>query len=96
MSINVEDGLLTALGYEQVTGLSTAKALTVPSGARYALLQAEGKNIRWRDDGTAPTSTVGMVLTAGDPGFWYNGDALAALSFVEVESTAVLNVSYYK
>ena len=87
------DGLLTPKGYEQVTGLSTAQSLSVPANSRVALLQAQDQDIRWRDDGTAPTSTVGMVLAAGDS-LWYTSD-LSALQFIQVTPTATLNVSYY-
>lgn len=81
------------LGYEQITGLSTAKALTVPTGARKAQIQAEDQDVRYRDDGTDPTATVGMVLASGAD-LWYEGD-LDALSFIEATTGATLNVSYY-
>jgi hypothetical protein len=59
-----------------------------------ALLQATGQNIRWTDDGTTPTATVGMLLYAGGDPYPFTGD-LAALKFIQVAATAVLNVSYY-
>jgi hypothetical protein len=90
----VVDGNLTPLGYEKITGLSAVKALTVPTGARVALLQAEGQNVRWRDDGVNPTATDGMLLkTTADR--WYTGD-LAALRLVETAASATVMVSYYR
>lgn len=80
-------------GYQQITSLSSAAGLTVPEGAKYALIQAESKDVRWRDDGTAPTGSVGMVLTAGG-GMWYDGD-LSALLFIQTAASAKLNVLYY-
>lgn len=85
--------ILKSLGYEQNTTLNTAKALTVPGGAQRALIQATGQNVRWRDDGTDPTATVGMQLAAGDSLF-YTAD-LSALKVIEEAASAKLNVTYY-
>ena len=81
------------LGYQQVTGLSSAKALTPPAGANFAVINPETKSVRWRDDGTNPTGSVGMLIAA-DGEFTYQGD-LAAIKFIETAVSAVLNVSYY-
>ena len=83
-----------SLGYQQVTSLSSAASLTVPAGAGLALLQVTGQNVRWRDDGTDPTTTVGMVLTSGGDPFPYSGD-LSKIKFIEVTASAVLNVTYF-
>lgn len=89
----VARGGLTALGYQQITSLSSSAALTVPSGATIAVVQAEGADVRWRDDGTAPTATVGMLLPAGAE-LRYTG-ALAALRLIQASAGATVNVSYY-
>jgi len=80
-------------GYQQITALSSAAALTVPDEARIALVQAESKSVRWRDDGTNPTTSVGMVLDAGAV-LLYDG-SLSALRFIETAASAKLNISYY-
>ena len=84
------------LGYQQITSLVTATGLTVPDGAFYAFIVPEGTNsvCRWRDDGTDPTSTVGMPLPSGTP-FDYAGK-LASIKFIDATSTTILNVSYYR
>lgn len=87
-------GNMTPTGYEQITSLSTVQVLTIPSGSQLALLQAESQDVRWRDDGTAPGTTVGMILATGIP-LLYNGD-LSALKFKETTASGKLNVSYYK
>lgn len=84
----------TCKGYQQITSLSSAVGLDIPVGAIMALLQAETQDVRWRDDGTDPTGSVGMVLKAGDPPFVYMGD-LAAITFIEATASAKLNVTYY-
>lgn len=89
----------SCLGYQQITSLSSAAGLTLPvdiaTGAnpRIALIQAESQAVRWRDDGTAPTGTVGMRLAPGDF-IEYDGD-LNKIKFIEEAASAKLNVSYY-
>lgn len=81
------------LGYQQLTGISAATGLTVPTGANYALIQAEAQSIRWRDDGTNPTASVGMIITANQY-IEYTGN-LATFKAIEVTGGAIVNVSYY-
>ena len=85
--------VLSNKGYEQITGLSTVKSLTVPAGSRFALLQAETQNVRFRADGTDPTAAVGMILIAGQAPTFYAGD-LSSLEFIEAAASAKLNVLY--
>lgn len=81
------------LGYEQITGLSSAKALTPPATATYAIIQAEAQAVRWRDDGTNPSATVGMTIASGGE-LRYDGN-LTTIRFFEAAASAKLNVSYY-
>lgn len=82
------------LGYVQVTSLAAAAGLgTVPTGATYAIIQAEAQGVRWRDDGIDPTSTVGMTIAAGAE-LRYDGN-LRGIRFIEVAASAKLNVSFY-
>lgn len=88
------DGQREPNGYQQLTSLSSAAALTVPTGTRLTIFQAESQNVRWRDDAVSPTASVGMLITIGSV-FIYSG-VPSALKFIEVTSGAKLNVSYYK
>ncbi len=81
------------LGYQQISTLSASIGLTVPVGATMALIVPEAQNIRWRDDGTAPTASVGMPVTVGSF-LNYDGD-LNKIRFIEQASGSKLNVSYY-
>ena len=65
----------------------------MPPGATQALFIAEGEPLRWRDDGTPPTASVGMPLPTWQP-FLYVG-SLAAIKFIQENAGGVLNVSYY-
>lgn len=81
------------LGYQQITSLSSASGLTPPQGATMALVVAETQGVRWRDDGTAPTASVGMPIAAGAY-LNYDGD-LNRVKFIEQTASAKLNISYY-
>jgi hypothetical protein len=88
-------------GYQQITSLSSAAGLTVPATnlqglvgtPTFAVIRCETQAVRWRDDGVAPTATVGMPLAVGDV-LKYDGD-LKRIKFFEQTASAKLNVSYY-
>ena len=88
--------LYNPLGYQQLsTTLTSAQPLpNIPTGARGVLLTVSVANVRWRDDGTAPTSTTGMLLTTTDEPFYYEGN-LSKLQFIETATGALLDISYY-
>lgn len=100
MSMNIK-AVTTCMGYQQITSLSAATGLTVPTqtpdGSKqqptFALIIAETQGVRWRDDGTAPTASVGMPLAVGVP-LQYDGD-LTKIKFIEQTGSAKLNISYY-
>jgi len=93
--------ITTRLGYQQITTLSSAQSLTVPSRdvnglsvkPSIALITPETQAVRWRDDGVAPTASVGMPLAAGVTS-QYDGD-LTKIQFIEQTASAKLNISYY-
>lgn len=86
------------LGYAQDTSISSASALpSIPAGARAAIIQASGGDIRWRDDGTNPTTSIGMLLVDGNS-FLYTGDETtegALTAFRVISAAGEVNVSYY-
>lgn len=92
MATEVVSGNDTPVGYQQITSLSAATALTVPNNARWALIVPETQAVRWRDDGT-PTASVGWPLVAAQP-LVYTGN-LKAIRFIEQTASATLNVSFY-
>ncbi len=92
--LGIEPAAAESLGYQQITSLSAATALTVPTSASSALICAETQGVRWRDDGTNPTATIGMPLAAGSCFQYLN--FLTALVFIQQSSGAVLDVTYYR
>lgn len=83
-----------ALGYQQIVGAVASTALTVPAGAGMALISCAGAAVRWRDDGTAPTASVGYPLPVGGE-LVYTASNLAQLRFIETAPTATLDICYY-
>lgn len=101
MAINLK-AITSCLGYQQISTLSSAQSLTVPSvdpstglnvTPSFALITPETNGVRWRDDGVAPTASVGMPLAAGVT-LQYDGD-LKKIRFIEQTASAKINISYY-
>lgn len=98
-NISAAPPTLVPLGYERLTVGNTAVGLTVPALSEVALIQNEttggSSGVRWRDDGTSPTSSVGMLLAGGSQ-FEYAGD-LNAIEFINRGGGSdTLNISYYR
>lgn len=91
----VIDGYLEPAGFTRITSLSSAAGLgTIPTDVKLTLIQPETQSVRWRDDGTNPTASVGMLLAVGDV-LVYNGNP-AALKLIETTASATVNVTFYK
>lgn len=98
VSVNDKQGRATVvitsnLGYQQITPGAVSTALTLPNGARVAVIQAAVAVLRWRDDGVAPTATVGMRIAAGGE-LVYDGE-LSKIRVIEEAAGAIANISYY-
>ena len=99
MSMNLK-AVTTCFGYQQLT-VDSAKNLTVPlvspeglnAKPTFAVIVAEGAAVRWRDDNTAPTASIGMPLAIGVP-LQYDGD-LNKIKFIQQAGTGIINISYY-
>ena len=100
MAINLK-AITSVLGYQQITSLSSAPKLTVPQkdlsglagSPRIAIITPEAQAVRWRDDGVAPTASVGMPLAVGVT-LQYDGD-INQIQFIEQTGGAKLNITYY-
>lgn len=90
----------TPLGFGQLSAISTATALpTIPAGAVCAVVAVETNSIRFRDDGTAPTATVGQLVAVGQPLSICEINAnpgLTAVQFIPTTGSATIDVSYYR
>jgi len=88
---------LQPLGFCQIA-VSTAVTLSsacanYPSNSNAIVVVVETAAVRWRDDGTAPTSSVGMFLDIGST-LTYMGD-ISKVQFVAVSGSPVIDVSFY-
>lgn len=92
-------------GYQQFASgsLATAQSLTIPGTCSQTngglpstiVISVEGQAIRYRDDGTAPTATVGMPLPVGNQPFYYTG-TIGAIQFIQQTAGAIVNVAFYR
>jgi hypothetical protein len=62
---------INCIGYSYLTVADTAIGLSsavtkMPDGTQGALMTLETATVRWRADGTAPTSTTGHLVNIGD------------------------------
>lgn len=101
-NVQIVPGDLTALGHEQITVTNVPVGLTVPVGARIALIEnapfGPVGTVRWRDDGGVPvgggTAGIGHYIRAG-VSIEYAAD-LAGISFVrDAAQNGSLEISYY-
>lgn len=91
------------LGYCQITSLATAKAMatascttgSVPTQVNNAIAEicVSGAAIRYRDDGTAPTASLGIPVAAGNC-FQYSGN-IPALQIIQQSASATIDATFY-
>lgn len=101
---------LTALGHQIFTSsdLATVKSLTVPTNATVADIEPEGTPgtnnmcVRYFDDGTVPTGSIGFGLAPQQLLLGYStkplsGAALSSLKLIQASgATCSLTINYYK
>ena len=103
--VPVVDANIVPVAYGQNSSLTIVRPMwgtngvwaSEPAGSpTIALIQAINYPVRWRDDGTNPSETSGMILPVNDQ-FLYTGD-LSAIKFIraDVAETPELNVTLYK
>src|SRR5882724_12627220 len=86
------------LGFQVLSNLPVSTTLAVPAGAAFAKICVEGVAVRYRDDGVAPTATVGMPLApllslTSQPGCMQYAGTLSALQFIQQAPGASMDVS---
>lgn len=87
------------LGYCQLTVTGTAALIStcsggIPARTVWATMCLETAAIRWRDDGTAPTASVGMPLLAGAC-LNYSGTMATMSVIAQTGTNGMLNISFY-
>lgn len=86
---------MTNLGHEVLTISDTAIGFQdIPDGAQHAHITIESQPVRMRDDGVAPTASVGTPYNEGDKEY-YTGN-LGMVKFIRSGDTdATAQVRYY-
>lgn len=90
---------LSALGQGQLTSLGSAVAVStvsggIPAGTQKVLLEPEAQNVRYRDDGTDPTSGVGILMVANTV-YEFDVAQIPRMKVIETTGSAKLNISFY-
>ena len=83
-------------GAQYGLAVASSTALTVPASATAALITIEGTSVRYADDGTTPTPSVGQGPFVAGYVITLTGAELAAARFIQTSASATINVSYYK
>lgn len=76
--------------HTQLTGLSSAKPILIPTSASGVIVQAITQNVRMRMDGTSPTASMGFQIRAGDPAIYIPSQVGTTLRFIEETASATL------
>lgn len=89
---------ISPLGYCQLTSLASSTLVSscsggIPALTGWAIICIETAAIRWRDDGVAPSTTVGMPVAIGQC-FYYSG-TFATLRLIAQSGSPVANISFY-
>lgn len=89
----VSTAIHTVVGSHLTQALTTASAslTSPPAGSTHALIQADGVTVRWTEDGTTPTATVGFKLADGNAAEVVN---LANIKVRAESGTGNLQVTY--
>lgn len=87
----------------QATTSSSASLTSggIPPNATMAILNPETNDIRWRDDGGAPTASIGMILPGATgnntlEGVYLYTGTLSALQFIASSGSPLLNIAFYR
>jgi hypothetical protein len=91
------DAALTPVaGYQQLT-LGAAANLVPPATSTIAVINVEGGGMRYRDDGSAATTTTGMLYPAGTTiSVTLANLAAVSLALDSGSGAGKANVSYYR
>lgn len=78
-------------------GVASATKLTYPSGTTTAVCTVEGQSVRYADDGTTPTASVGTLVPVGSVVTIRLTLMSSAnnVQFIQTGATATLDCMYY-
>jgi hypothetical protein len=86
------------IGYQALTVSTSVVTLTVPAGANACVITVETATVRYRSDGTDPTSTTGAILFQNASAVFKGIALMKALEFIRISTAAgdaTLLINYY-
>jgi len=94
-------GTTGGAGTYKLSATNTASSTSVtsggiPPGAREAYIEAETADVRYRDDGGAPTAAIGGIIVHGAGGAIFYAGTLSALQFIALSGSPLLDVLFYR
>ncbi len=96
--INCIDYATLTVSNTSVGLASASPALAAGHTVKRAVISVETDAVRWRADGTAPTSAEGHLLNVGDYLNLVDADYtsfLSAIHFIRVTNDAALKITYF-
>jgi len=84
-------------GYHQKAASTIDTAAPVPGTGGIVMIQAESIDVRYRMDGVNPTTTVGLLLAAGETHTLNVGEGnIQNIRVIGVAANAILNVTAFR
>lgn len=103
----VKSGPYNSLGFCQITSAVSAVPLatsscstgSVPNGASIMEICVETSGIRYRDDGVAPTTSVGIPVVPASSSipncYAYAIKNLSKVQFIAISGSIIIDISFY-
>lgn len=88
------------VGFRQLAVSSSAVALSsatggVPANAKRAVITVETNDIRWRDDGIAPTTSVGMLAKSTTIFELPSIQSINGFKAIHASADGLIDITYY-
>jgi hypothetical protein len=97
MSIKSVDEARVVTGYHQHAAGTIDAVAPVKGSGSVVMIQAEAVNVRYRADGVDPTTTVGVLLAAGECHTLNVGAGnIANIKVIGIAVNAILNVTAFR
>ncbi len=99
--LNQVSGTPGGAGTYTISAANTASSASstsggIPPGATMAYLQAETADVRYRDDGGAPSTAIGNIVIHGLAGGVLYAGTLTSLQFIALSGSPLLDISFYR
>ncbi len=86
------------LEFETIAAIDNSTAegpSSIPAGAKAALVSVRGEKVRWRSDGSPPTTAIGHPIDVDDYAEFATSD-LESILFISTSGTnANVDITYY-